>query len=212
MIEDSENYEQLYKIIIIGDSGVGKSNILGRYLRHEFREDTKSTVGVEFGSKKMVLDNISIKLQIWDTAGQERYRSITSAYYKGSKGCFIVYDITNLQSFEDIGKWYEEIKKSGDKGVSIILVGNKCDLENDRKVSLEMGKNRAKELNCPFYETSALNNTMIEEVFKAICEDIFNKSKNEKKEDDDDDYDIVKDENKIININIDKKSNKKCCK
>ena len=211
MLDDTENYEQLYKIIIIG---VGKSNILGRYLRHEFRQDTKSTVGVEFGSKKLILENTSIKLQIWDKAGQERYRSITSAYYKGSKGCFIVYDITNLQSFEDIGKWYEEIKRSGDKGVSIILVGNKCDLEKERKVSTEMGKNKAKEMNCAFYETSALNNTMIEEVFKAICEDIFNKVKNEKKDedDDDDDYDIVKDENKIININIDKKQKKKCCK
>ena len=202
MKEDQDDYEQLYKIIIIGDSGVGKSNILGRYLHDEFKEDTKSTVGVEFGSKKMQIENATIKLQIWDTAGQERYRSITSAYYKGAKGCFIVYDITNSQSFDDIIKWYEEIKKSGDKGVSIILVGNKCDLENERKISTEAGKNKAKEMNCPFYETSALNNIMIEEVFKSICEDIFNKIKTEKKdEDDEDDYDIVKDENKIVNIN-----------
>ena len=209
-----DNYEQLYKIIIIGDSGVGKSNILGRYLQNKFREDTKSTVGVEFGSKKMVIENIPIKLQIWDTAGQERYRSITSAYYKGSKGCFIVYDITNPQSFDDIQKWYEEIKRSGDKGVSIILVGNKCDLENERKISTETGKNKAKEMNCPFYETSALSNIMIEEVFKSICEDIFNKIKTEKKdEDDEDDYDIVKDENKIVNINTANttKQKKKCC-
>ena len=212
-MEEVDNYEQLYKIIIIGDSGVGKSNILGRYLHNEFHEDTKSTVGVEFGSKKMVIENTSIKLQIWDTAGEERYRSITSAYYKGSKGCFIVYDITNPQSFEDIQKWYEEIKRSGDKGVSIILVGNKCDLENERKISTEAGKNKAKEMNCPFYETSALNNIMIEEVFKSICEDIFNKVKTEKKdEDDDDDYEIVKDENKIVNINTaDSKQKKKCC-
>ena len=209
-----DNYEQLYKIIIIGDSGVGKSNILGRYLHNEFREDTKSTVGVEFGSKKMVIENTPIKLQIWDTAGQERYRSITSAYYKGSKGCFIVYDITNPQSFDDIQKWYEEIKRSGDKGVSIILVGNKCDLENERKISTEAGKNKTKEMNCPFYETSALSNIMIEEVFKSICEDIFNKIKTEKKdEDDEDDYDIVKDENKIVNINTANttKQKKKCC-
>ena len=214
MKEDQDDYEQLYKIIIIGDSGVGKSNILGRYLHDEFKEDTKSTVGVEFGSKKMQIENATIKLQIWDTAGQERYRSITSAYYKGAKGCFIVYDITNSQSFDDIIKWYEEIKKSGDKGVSIILVGNKCDLENERKVTIEMGKNKAKEMNCPFYETSALSNIMIEEVFKSICEDIFNKIKTEKKdEDDEDDYDIVKDENKIVNINTANttKQKKKCC-
>ena len=213
MKEESENYEQLYKIIIIGDSGVGKSNILGRYLRNEFREDTKATIGVEFGSKKMVIENVTIKLQIWDTAGEERYRSITSAYYKGSKGCFIVYDITNPQSFDDLMKWYEEIKRSGDKGVSIILVGNKCDLENERKITIEMGKNKAKEMNCPFYETSALNNIMIDQVFKVMCEDIYNRIKTEKKsEEDDDDIEIVKDDNKIININIDNKQNKKCCK
>ncbi len=214
MLDDNDDYESLYKIIIIGDSGVGKSNILGRYIRNEFRVDTKSTVGVEFGSKKVIIENTPIKLQIWDTAGQERYRSITSAYYKGSKGCFIVYDITSLQSFENLGKWLEEIKRSGDKTISIILVGNKCDLESERKVSLEMGKKKAEEMNCPFYETSALSNTKIEEVFKAMCEDIFKKAKSEKKDedDDDDDYDIVKDENKIININIDTKKKKKCCK
>ena len=212
MKDVSDNYDQLYKIIIIGDTNVGKSNILGRYVNNEFKEDTKSTVGVEFGSKKLKIENSLIKLQIWDTAGEERYRAITSAYYKGSKGCFIVYDITNPQSFEDIQKWYEEIIRSGDKGVSVILVGNKCDLENERKITKEMGKNKAKEMNCPFYETSALNNTMIEEVFKIIAEDIYNKIKNEKKEEDDDDIEIVKDENKIININIENKKRKKCCK
>ena len=127
MTEESEGYEQLYKIIIIGDSGVGKSNILGRYLNNEFKQDTKSTVGVEFGSKKLKVGGINVKLQIWDTAGQERYRAITSAYYKGSKGCFIVYDITSTQSFDDVEKWYEEIIKITEKGISLILVGNKSD-------------------------------------------------------------------------------------
>ena len=212
--EESDNYEQLYKIIIIGDSGVGKSNILGRYLNNEFREDTKSTVGVEFGSKRLMLENIAIKLQIWDTAGQERYRAITSAYYKGSKGCFIVYDITNKQSFDDIQKWYEEIKRSGDKDISIILVGNKCDLEKERKISSEMAKNKAKEMNCAFYETSALSNIMIKDVFKIMCENIYNKIKNEKiDEDDDDEFEIVKEDNtNNVNINVNNKPEKKCCK
>ena len=210
--EESDNYEQLYKIIIIGDSGVGKSNILGRYLNNEFREDTKSTVGVEFGSKRLMLENIAIKLQIWDTAGQERYRAITSAYYKGSKGCFIVYDITNKQSFDDIQKWYEEIKRSGDKDISIILVGNKCDLEKERKISSEMAKNKAKEMNCAFYETSALSNIMIKDVFKIMCENIYNKIKNEKI-DDDDEFEIVKEDNtNNVNINVNNKPEKKCCK
>ena len=212
MTDDGENYEHLYKIIIIGDSGVGKSNILGRYLHNEFKQDTKSTVGVEFGSKKVKVGQNNIKLQIWDTAGQERYRSITSAYYKGSKGCFIVYDITSTQSFDNVEKWYEEIMKSADKGISLILVGNKSDLENERKVTIEMGQNKAKNLNCPFYETSALANTQIDTVFQTISEDIFNKCKNERNlDDEDDDYEIVPKEEKNININTNKSDKKKCC-
>ena len=210
MAEEADNYEHLYKIIIIGDSGVGKSNILGRYLTNTFKQDTKSTVGVEFGSKKVTVNDVNIKLQIWDTAGQERYRAITSAYYKGSKGCFIVYDITSTQTFEDVEKWYEEINKSGDKGISIVLVGNKCDLEQERKVTVEMGEEKARNLNCPFFETSALNNTQIEKIFQVISEDIYSKSKNEKKDDEDDDYDIVQEE-KNININTDTKPPQKTC-
>ena len=210
---EKESYDLLFKLILIGDSCVGKSNILLKYLKNEFDPNSRATVGVEFGTKNIIINNKKIKIQIWDTAGQERYRSITSAYYKGAKGCFIVYDITNSQSFDDIIKWYEEIKRSGDKGVSIILVGNKCDLENERKITIEMGKNKAKEMNCPFYETSALSNIMIEQVFKSMCEDIYNKIKSEKKDDDeDDDIEIVKDENKIVNINIEAKPKKKCCK
>ena len=209
----SDDYEQLYKIIIVGDSGVGKSNILGRYINNEFKQDTKSTVGVEFASKKVKVNDINIKLQIWDTAGQERYRSITSAYYKGSKGCFIVYDITSSQSFENIEKWYEEISKTGDKSLSIILIGNKCDLEDERKVTIEMGENKARDINCPFFETSALNNIRIEEVFQKMAENIYNRFKNEKNQDDDDDddYDIVPKEDKNININTDVPKEKKCC-
>ena len=212
MSKEKDVYEQLYKIIIIGTSGVGKTNILSRYLHNEFRENTKSTVGVEFGSKRMMIENILIKLQIWDTAGEERYRSITSHYYRGAKGCFIVYDITNQQSFDDVIKWYEDIKLSGDKDISIVLIGNKCDLEKNRKINTEMGKSKAKELNCAFYETSALNNTGIDEVFNSICEDIYNKMKIVKKNEEDD-FDIVKD-NKQQSVNIDvlNKKEKKCCK
>ena len=212
MADDSENYEQLYKIIIVGDSGVGKSNILGRYINNIFKQDTKSTVGVEFASKKIKANGVNIKLQIWDTAGQERYRSITSAYYRGSKGCFIVYDISSAQTFESVEKWYEEVLKSGEKDISIILIGNKCDLENERKVTVEMGENKARNLNCPFFETSALNNIHIEDVFQSIAENIYNRCKNEKNlDDDDDDYEIVPKDDKNININTDAKKEKKCC-
>ena len=211
MTEEQESYEQLYKIIIIGDSGVGKSNILCRYLRNEFRQDSKSTVGVEFGSKQLKVCGTNIKLQIWDTAGQERYRSITSAYYKGSKGCFLVYDITSSQSFDNIEKWYEEIIKTVDKDLSIILVGNKSDLENERQVTVQMGQDKAKNLNCPFFETSALANTYIENVFQTITEDIYNKCKNAPKLDDDDDFEIVPKNDNIININMEKLKEKPCC-
>ena len=211
MKDDPDSYEQLYKIIIIGDSGVGKSNILKRYLHNEFKHDTKSTVGVEFGSKQLKVGEVNIKLQIWYTAGEERYRAITSAYYKGSKGCFIVYDITSEVSFENVQKWYEEIMKSAEKGISVILVGNKCDLENERKVSIEMGQNKAKNLNCPFFETSALNNTNIMTAFQSISEDIFNRCKNDKNLEDDEDYEIVPKDDKNIDINTNRKKETRCC-
>ena len=211
MVEVDKNGNENIKVILIGNSGVGKSNILGRYLNDEFKQETKSTVGVEFGSKKLKIEKTNIKLQIWDTAGQERYRSITSAYYKGSKGCFIVYDITSLQSFEDIEKWYEEIVKLTEKNISIILVGNKCDLESERKVTIEMGQEKAKNLNCPFFETSALANTQIDTVFQTITEDIYNRTKNERNPDDVDDFDIVMKDDNIVSINTEKQPVKKCC-
>ena len=211
MEDNSDSYEHLYKIIIIGDSGVGKSNILGRYLHNKFKHDTKSTVGVEFGSKQLKVGGVNIKLQIWDTAGEERYRAITSAYYKGSKGCFIVYDITSEVSFENVEKWYEEILKSAEKEISVILIGNKCDLENERKVSIEMGQNKAKNLNCPFFETSALNNTNIMTAFQSISENIYNRCKNDKNFEDDDDYEIVPKDDKKIDINTNRTKEAKCC-
>lgn len=194
-MSDLENYDQIYKMIIIGDSGVGKSNIMTRYVKNEFRNDTKSTVGVEFGSKKITVGGIDTKLQIWDTAGQERYRSITSSYYKGSKGCFIVYDITNESSFQNVEKWFEETKRTAEKNLSVVLVGNKSDLEGERKVTKEMGEEKAKNLECPFFETSALSNINIDSIFQAMAENIYEKGKKNKGEGDefdiDDDYEIV---------------------
>ena len=105
-----EEYDIIFKVVLIGDSGVGKTNILSRYVRDEFSIETKSTVGVEFGSKIVKLNNINIKVQIWDTAGQERYKSITNAYYKGAKGAFVVYDISKKETFDNINKWIEELK------------------------------------------------------------------------------------------------------
>ena len=206
-VEDN-NYELLYKVIIIGDTCVGKSNILSRYLKDEFREDSKSTVGVELGTKFVKIKGTGAKLQIWDTAGQERYRSITSSYYKGSHGCFIVYDITSETSFENVDKWFEQAQKEASKDVSIILVGNKCDLENERKVSKEKGEEKAKNFNCPFFETSALSKIKIDDIFTEMVNNIFEKTgKNE----DDDDIEIINENDKGVNLNAEEPKKKGCC-
>ena len=189
---DNDDYEALYKIILIGDSGVGKTNILSRYMYNEFKSDSKSTIGVEFSSKRITINNTLIKAQIWDTAGHERYRAITNTYYKGSNGCFIVYDITNMESFENIDKWYTDIEKVANIDITIVIVGNKCDLENERKVSIEKGKEKAKELGACFFETSALSNINIENIFNVIITNIHNKYEKKKEEGDNDEFDFVK--------------------
>lgn len=141
----SEDFDILYKMIIIGDSGVGKTNILSRYTKNQFSFDFKSTVGVEFGAKKVEMYGIKIKNQIWDTAGQERYKSITNSYYKGAKGALVVYDITKRDTFQNVSKWINELRMNGDKDVIIVLVGNKCDSEDERVVTLEEASDFAKE-------------------------------------------------------------------
>ena len=182
---------------------------MSRYLKDEFRDDSKSTVGVELGSKFLKIKGVGAKLQIWDTAGQERYRSITSSYYKGSHGCFIVYDITNEISFENVDKWYEQAKKETSKEISIILVGNKCDLENERKISKEQGEEKAKSLNCPFFETSALSKIKIDDIFTEMVNNIFDKTGGGKN-DEDDEYEIVNDD-KAVSLNTEKPQEKKGC-
>lgn len=144
MTAKEEEYDMIFKVVLIGDSGVGKSNIMSRYLKDEFSIETKTTVGVEFGAKKLELNGNNIKAQIWDTAGQERYKSITNAYYKGSKGALLVYDITKKESFDNIDRWILELKNNGESEVTIILIGNKSDLDAERQVSKDEGQNKAK--------------------------------------------------------------------
>lgn len=141
---NKEEYDIIFKVVLIGDSGVGKSNIHSRYLNNEFNANSKTTVGVEFGTKKSIINDYKIKTQIWDTAGQERYKSITTAYYKGAKGALVVYDITNKESLNNIDKWIPDLKNFADKDITVILIGNKCDLEEDRRVTVEEGEKKAK--------------------------------------------------------------------
>ena len=210
--QKSENYEKILKMVIIGDSNVGKTKICCKYLYNEFTNDTKSTVGVDLFSKSMLVNDIKIKLNIWDTAGQERYHSVTTAYYKGSNGCFIVYDITDKNSFDNVEKWYEEVKKIADKDILIILIGNKNDLENEREVTIEMGKKKAENLKCPFFETSALTNYQIDVAFQEITQEILNKLQNEEENDS---AELIGDDKNMVNINIneeiEQQEKKGCC-
>ena len=174
---DDDNYEIMVKVVLVGDSGVGKTNIMSKYLKNQFREDSKATVGVEFGSKQFTVENHQIKAQIWDTAGQERYKAITSAYYKGAKGAFVVYDITRKNTFETVNKWVSDISAAADKKITLILIGNKNDLEDQRQVTKEMGEEKAKELGLAFMETSACSGENLDKAFQLMINEIYKKSK-----------------------------------
>lgn len=165
--------EIFYKVVLIGDSGVGKSNLLSRFARNEFNPDSKSTIGVEFANRNIKLDNKSITVQIWDTAGQERYKAITTAYYRNAVGALLVYDITNKQTFQNCERWLKEIREAGEQGCVVQLVGNKSDLNHLRAVSINEGQEFADRNKIQFKETSALDATNVEEVFSQLVEDVY---------------------------------------
>ena len=171
----SFNFNYLLKFIVIGDSSVGKSNILLRYVHNSFNPEFLTTIGVEFGAKNIEINKKIFKIQIWDTAGQENFRSITRAYYKNSVCALIVYDITNRSSFENIISWIEDCKGQSPKSIFIILVGNKNDLENERQVSYEEGLEFAKNNNIVFFETSAKTGKNISELFQTSAIEINKK-------------------------------------
>lgn len=175
-MEDDE-HDVSFKLILIGDAGVGKTNILSRFILDDFSIETPSTISMEFGRKILEIGGKKVKLQIWDTAGQEKYRAVTKSYIKGSRGAFLIYDISRKETFENIDMWYKDIKETGDKDCVIELVGNKMDLEESRQVSSEEGKNKALELNTLFMETSALRGDYIEEAFDEMVKEIMPETK-----------------------------------
>eukprot|EP00250_Pteridium_aquilinum_P033059 c5159_g1_i1 orf=286-936(-) len=168
-----EDYDYLFKVVLIGDSGVGKSNLLSRFTRNEFSLESKSTIGVEFATRSISVDNKMIKAQIWDTAGQERYRAITSAYYRGAVGALLVYDITRHVTFENVERWLKELKDHTDSNIVVMLVGNKSDLRHLRAVSTEDGQSFAERESLYFMETSALEATNVEHAFQQILTQIY---------------------------------------
>ena len=170
------NYNYLIKFIIIGDAAVGKSNLLLRYTSGQFKEEYQLTIGVEFGSNNVIIRDNTYRIQIWDTAGQENFRSITRSYYKNTACAIIVYEISNKKSFENISSWIEECKNTAPKSILMVLVGNKCDLDN-REVTEEEGREFAEKNGMLFFETSAKTGKNVEELFKESVKVIDQKIK-----------------------------------
>lgn len=168
-----DEYDFLFKVVLIGDSGVGKSNLLSRFTRNEFNLESKSTIGVEFATRSIQVDGKTIKAQIWDTAGQERYRAITSAYYRGAVGALLTYDIAKHLTFENVERWLKELRDHADANIVIMLVGNKCDLRHLRAVATEESKQYAEKNGLSFIETSALDSTNVETAFQNILTEIY---------------------------------------
>jgi small GTP-binding protein len=168
MSNEHDDYDYLFKIVLIGDSGVGKSNILSRFTRNEFSVESKSTIGVEFATRSIEIEKKVVKAQIWDTAGQERYRAITSAYYRGAVGALLVYDVTKKETFADVEKWLAELRDHADSKIVIMLTGNKCDLQHLRSVTTQDAEIYAVKEDLLFLETSALNSVNIDAAFQKV--------------------------------------------
>ncbi|VDM43845.1 unnamed protein product [Toxocara canis] len=159
-------------LLLIGDSGVGKTCVLFRFSDDSFNSSFISTIGIDFKIRTIEVDGKKIKLQIWDTAGQERFRTITTAYYRGAMGIMLVYDITNEKSFDNIKNWIRNIEEHASSDVDRMIIGNKCDVEERRQVSRERGEQLAIEYGTKFLETSAKGNINVEEAFFTLARDI----------------------------------------
>ena len=167
-------YDYLFKIVLIGDSGVGKSNLLSRFTKDDFNLESKSTIGVEFATKGIEVEGgVRLRAQVWDTAGQERYRAITSAYYRGAVGALLVYDIAKRSSYENVVRWLKELRDHADLNIVIMLVGNKRDLKHMRQVSTDEAKEFCKQHRLFFIETSALVDTNVKTAFETILKQIY---------------------------------------
>nr|XP_015192124.1 PREDICTED: ras-related protein Rab-11B-like [Lepisosteus oculatus] len=158
----------LCAVVLIGESGVGKSNLLSRFTKNEFNHDSRTTIGVEFSTRTVQINRLTIKAQIWDTAGLERYRAITSAYYRGAVGALLVYDISKHLTYESVERWLKELYDHADPHIVVMLVGNKTDLSSLRAVPTEEARDFAEKRGLLFMETSALESTNVETAFNNV--------------------------------------------
>ena len=211
----SINFHYLLKYVIIGDSGVGKSNILLQYINGKFNEDFKATVGVEFGAKNIEINGRIYRIQIWDTAGQENFRSIARAYYKNSICACIVYDITSRNSFNSVQSWIDDCTKQTPRNILLLLIGNKNDLNDKREVQYEEGEEFAKKKNMIFLETSAKTGNNIDKIFEKSVKKIDQNIIDNKYDLDNENCGIrkgLKTESFVLSVEKAKeKKKKKCC-
>ena len=190
--------EYVYKVLLLGDTTVGKTCFLMKYTDKTFQDIHMATIGLDYRLKSMKLKSgKNIKLQIWDTAGQDRFRAITKNYYKGSHGIILIYDVTNVQTFENVKQWVSQIREEASANVIIYIAGNKIDMEEDRKVNKEEGEKLAEELGFPFVETSAKSGININETFEDLVERIDKIYGNSPQ--------------KVTRNNLYKAKDKKCC-
>jgi len=168
----STEYDYLFKLLLIGDSGVGKSCLLLRFADDTYTDSYISTIGVDFKIRTVELDGKTCKLQIWDTAGQERFRTITSSYYRGAHGIIIVYDVTDNESFNNVRQWLQEIDRYASENVNKLLVGNKCDIKDKKVVEHDSADQFATSVGMKFLETSAKNSHNVEQAFLTMATEI----------------------------------------
>ncbi|MED6273785.1 Ras- protein Rab-8B [Characodon lateralis] len=173
-VKMAKTYDYLFKLLLIGDSGVGKTCLLFRFSEDSFNTTFISTIGIDFKIRTIELDGKRVKLQIWDTAGQERFRTITTAYYRGAMGIMLVYDISNEKSFDNIKNWIRNIEEHASSDVEKMILGNKCDMTDRRQVSKDRGEKLAIDYGVKFLETSAKSGLNVEEAFYTIARDILN--------------------------------------
>ena len=178
---NDEDFDFLQKIVIVGDSGVGKSNLLLRFSKDEFHSESKATIGVDFAGVPMTVGEYYVKAQFWDTAGQDKYRAITSAYYKSANGAVLVYDIANLNSFKNVVNWVKEVRQYAEPNVTMILLGNKSDLQSCRQVQTDEAVEYSKANGLYFMEVSALENSdeCVQKAFQCQVNDIVTKREKE---------------------------------
>ncbi|CAN9500827.1 unnamed protein product [Ophioblennius macclurei] len=168
--DSDQNFDYMFKLLIIGNSSVGKTSFLFRYADDSFSGSFVSTVGIDFKVKTVQRNDKRIKLQVWDTAGQERYRTITTAYYRGAMGFVLMYDITNRESFSAVHDWATQIKTYSWDNAQVIMVGNKCDATNERQVGAETGRQLAEQLGFEFFEASAKEDVNVRRVFERLVD------------------------------------------